>query len=118
MDPSWGEILRRISHITPYLWPSKSRFLQFLAMLCVGLVAVGRVINFLVPLAFAQIVRIFEEGTKVSPWPYLFGYVGLRFLQSSGGLAAVRDVSRSVQPLLLDAHLSIVDSVGTSDAIF
>ena len=54
---------------------------------------VGRVVNVLVPVVFAQLVRIFEEGSKVSPWPYLGAYVALRFLQSSGGLAALRDVS-------------------------
>ena len=92
-DPSWGELLRRLGRITPYLWPSKSRALQVLAVLCIGLVILGRFVNFLVPLAFAQVVRIFEQGSKVSPWPYLFAYVGLRCLQSSGGLAALRDVS-------------------------
>lgn len=54
---------------------------------------VGRVVNFLVPLVFAQLVRVFEEGTKVSPWPYLGAYVALRFLQATGGLPALRDVS-------------------------
>ena len=53
----------------------------------------GRVVNVLVPIVFAQLVRIFEQGSQVSPWPYLGAYVGLRFLQSSGGLAALRDVS-------------------------
>ena len=60
---------------------------------------VGRVVNFLVPLVFAQLVRIFEEGSQVSPWPYLGAYVGLRFLQSTGGLAALRDVSHLLMPL-------------------
>ncbi|KAI0093127.1 hypothetical protein BDY19DRAFT_922216 [Irpex rosettiformis] len=90
-DPSWGELIHRLGRITPYLWPSRSRALQLLAGLCIGLVVIGRFVNFLVPLAFAQVVRIFEQGSKVSPWPYLFAYVGLRFLQSSGGLAALRD---------------------------
>lgn len=54
---------------------------------------VGRVVTFLVPLVFSQLVRIFEEGSKQSPWPYLGAYVGLRFLQATGGLAALRDVS-------------------------
>lgn len=92
LDPSWNEILRRIGRITPYLWPSKSRSLQLLALLCVLFVVIGRFVTFLVPLAFAEIVRIFEQGSDTSIWPYLFGYVGLRFLQSSGGLAAIRDV--------------------------
>ena len=64
-----------------------------LQFLCVLVMILGRVVNFLVPLVFAQLVRIFEEGSKVSPWPYLGAYVGLRFLQATGGLAALRDVS-------------------------
>ncbi|RPD63723.1 hypothetical protein L227DRAFT_542647 [Lentinus tigrinus ALCF2SS1-6] len=91
LDPSWREIFIRIKHITPYLWPSKSFALQFLAFLCLLIMLVGRVVNFLVPLVFAQIVRIFEEGSKVSPWPYLGVYVALRFLQATGGLPALRD---------------------------
>ncbi|KAI0785526.1 hypothetical protein C8Q75DRAFT_794509 [Abortiporus biennis] len=90
-DPSWSEIWCRLKHITPYLWPSKSRGLQGLAFLCILLVVIGRFINFFTPLAFAEVVRIFEEGSTRSPWPYLFAYVALRFLQSSGGLSALRD---------------------------
>ncbi|CAL1707785.1 unnamed protein product [Somion occarium] len=90
-DPSWSELYDRLKRITPYLWPSKSRALQFLAFLCILLVVVGRFVNFLTPLAFAEVVRIFEEGSIRSPWPYLFAYVGLRFLQANGGLAALRD---------------------------
>ncbi|EJF58200.1 hypothetical protein DICSQDRAFT_110500 [Dichomitus squalens LYAD-421 SS1] len=91
LDPSWGEIFVRIRRIAPYLWPSKSFGLQLLALFCLLIMIVGRVVNFLVPLVFSQLVRIFEEGTKVSPWPYLGAYVVLRFLQSTGGLAALRD---------------------------
>ncbi|KAK7692857.1 hypothetical protein QCA50_004492 [Cerrena zonata] len=91
-DPSWSELYGRLKRITPYLWPSKSRGLQFLAFLCVLLVVVGRVVNVLTPVSLARVVQIFEQGTKTSPWPYLLGYVGLRFLQGTGGLAALRDL--------------------------
>ncbi|KAI8975885.1 hypothetical protein BD414DRAFT_172105 [Trametes punicea] len=109
LDPSWREIFARIKRISPYLWPSKSFALQFLAVcftrcrsrdrdadsrvqfLCFVIMVLGRVVNFFVPFVFAQLVRVFEEGSKVSPWPYLGAYVGLRFLQSSGGLNALRD---------------------------
>jgi hypothetical protein len=61
---------------------------------CFGLLIVGRVVNVLLPLTLAKLVEILAEPVRsASPWPYLFGYVGLRYLQSSGGLAAVRDVS-------------------------
>ncbi|KII92241.1 hypothetical protein PLICRDRAFT_133692 [Plicaturopsis crispa FD-325 SS-3] len=91
LDPSWKEIGRRIRRLTPYLWPSKSPALQFLALLCVGLLAIGRVVNLALPWTLKEVVSIFEDGSKRNPWPYLFAYVALRFLQSSGGLAAVRD---------------------------
>jgi hypothetical protein len=44
------------------------------------------------PFALGEIVRIFEGGSDRSIWPVLFLYVTLRFLQGSGGLAALRDV--------------------------
>lgn len=55
----------------------------------------GRFVNVAVPFIFANLVFAFEEGATTPPWLYLFGYVGLRFLQGSGGLAALIDVSRT-----------------------
>ncbi|KAJ6558561.1 mitochondrial half-size ABC transporter [Mycena vulgaris] len=91
LDPSWSEIWRRISRLAPYLWPSKSRSLQLLVLLCVILILIGRAVNAAMPFALGEIVRIFERGSDRSVWPVLFLYVGLRFLQGSGGLAALRD---------------------------
>lgn len=56
---------------------------------------VGRIVNILVPWVFAELVHMFEEGAYSSLWIYLFAYVGLRFLQASGGLPALREVRRS-----------------------
>jgi len=53
---------------------------------------VGRFVNVAVPFLFADLVFVLEQGVTSPPWLFLFGYVGLRFLQSSGGLPAVRDV--------------------------
>ena len=46
------------------------------------------------PLTLGQLVRVFEGRAPghTSPWPWLFTYVGLRYLQGSGGLSAIRDV--------------------------
>jgi hypothetical protein len=63
--------------------------------LCVLLLIVGRVVNFLLPWTLGELVRVFETPSNRSPWLLLFGYVGLRFLQSGGGLGALRDVSFS-----------------------
>ena len=53
---------------------------------------VARFVSFLVPYMFAELVRMFEEGAYTRQiWVYLFAYVGLRFLQASGGLPALRE---------------------------
>ncbi|KAF8054164.1 mitochondrial half-size ABC transporter [Lyophyllum atratum] len=91
LDPSWTEIWRRIRRLSPYLWPTKDNYLQLLASLCIVILLLGRVINLAMPLALGQLIRALEKPSEQSPWPYLFAYVGLRFLQGSGGLAAIRD---------------------------
>jgi len=50
-------------------------------------------VNIGVPFILAKLVDILEGRSSWSVWGCLFGYVGLRFLQGSGGLAAIRDVS-------------------------
>ncbi|RDB25444.1 Heavy metal tolerance protein [Hypsizygus marmoreus] len=91
LDPSWTEIWRRIRRLSPYLWPTKDRYLQLLASFCIVILLLGRVINLAMPLALGQLVRLIDHPSGQSPWPFLFAYVGLRFLQGSGGLAAIRD---------------------------
>lgn len=66
----------------------------------------GRVVNAAVPLVLGQLVDIFEKqfGSEPPPvvqsfWPYLLLYIALRFLQGSGGLAALRDVRMLVSIL-------------------
>ncbi|KAF8891689.1 hypothetical protein BD779DRAFT_1512462 [Infundibulicybe gibba] len=91
LDPSWSEIWRRIKRLSPYLWPSNSKSLQLLAAVCIIILLFGRVINIALPFVLAGLLRAFESTSENSPWPFLFGYVALRFLQGSGGLAAIRD---------------------------
>ncbi|KAJ7594717.1 mitochondrial half-size ABC transporter [Mycena floridula] len=91
LDPSWSEFLTRIRRLAPYLWPSKSPSLQFLAVMCIGILLVGRVVNLLMPFTLGQLILIFEHRSDRSPWLVLGFYVFLRFLQGSGGLAALRD---------------------------
>jgi hypothetical protein len=55
----------------------------------------GRVINLAMPLALGKLVSILEGHSSQSPWPFLLGYIALRFLQGNGGLSALRDVSVS-----------------------
>jgi len=58
----------------------------------------GRIVNAFVPLTLGALITTFDTPSHPpfppfgsSPWPYLLTYVGLRFLASSGGLAAIRD---------------------------
>ncbi|EDR09151.1 uncharacterized protein LACBIDRAFT_249450, partial [Laccaria bicolor S238N-H82] len=91
-EPTWAELWKRIRRLSPYLWPHKNGYLQLLAMLCIFILVLGRVINPVMPIVLGELVSVLEGQSKRSPWPLLFGYVGLRFLQGSGGLAAIRDV--------------------------
>jgi ABC-type transport system involved in Fe-S cluster assembly fused permease/ATPase subunit len=89
-NPSWSELWKRLRRLTPYLWPKHSPSLQFLAFLCILVLLLGRAVNLAMPLTLGKVVSILEGKTKQSLWPYLFGYVCLRFLQGSGGLEVVR----------------------------
>ena len=56
----------------------------------------GHTIYFAVPLTLAKLVRPLAGTSAGSPKPCLFQYIGLRFLQSSGGLFALQDVCVSL----------------------
>jgi hypothetical protein len=86
---------QRLKRLSPYLWPSKSRSLQFIAVLCLLILALGRVVNPIVPFAYGEKIKVFEGRSTWSLWSLLAMYVVLRFLQGSGCLSALRDVSRS-----------------------
>jgi ATP-binding cassette subfamily B (MDR/TAP) protein 6 len=88
---SWSDMWKRLRRLSPYLWPKKSRSLQLLGALSVVILLLGRVVNFCMPLTLGQLVRVLEGHAGGSPWPWLFAYVGLRYLQGSGGLSAIRD---------------------------
>ncbi|PPQ99711.1 hypothetical protein CVT24_009694 [Panaeolus cyanescens] len=90
-EPTWSELWRRLSRLSPYLWPKGNRWLQFLAFLCIVILILGRIVNVLMPLALKNLVAVLEGQTAGSPWSYLLFYVALRFLQGSGGLSAIRD---------------------------
>ena len=96
LDPSWSEMWYRIRRLLPYLWPRGELHLEALALFCFILLVIGRFVVFLVPDTLQKLVEVFEEQheswPRPSPWNLLFLYAGLRFLQGSGGLAALRDV--------------------------
>ena len=83
------------------------------------MLAVGRVVNVFLPLTLGKLVGVLEKDDGTSFWPYLLTYIGLRFLQSNGGIGAVRDVSSQIldAPTNVNSSLS-PDSMGACDAVF
>ncbi|KZS98398.1 hypothetical protein SISNIDRAFT_448616 [Sistotremastrum niveocremeum HHB9708] len=96
LDPTWREMGKRLKKLGPFLWPRKSKPLQALGALCLLILLFGRVVNFALPQTYGKLVRILEqykgEGPiTTSPWLTIILYAALRFLQSPGGLAAIRE---------------------------
>ncbi|WFD02615.1 ATP-binding cassette-type vacuolar membrane transporter Hmt1 [Malassezia obtusa] len=84
---SFTTLIRRIKILAPYLWPHKSVRLQLLAVLCLILLGLARVVNLLVPIALGHVVEALSGGS--TPWPPILIYCGLKLFQGSGGLITV-----------------------------
>lgn len=82
---AWRDFGRKVRLLLPYMWPSGNVFLQFLVLLCLGLLGTERVVNVFVPMYYRNIVN---ELTVGSPWKTLATtvciYVLLKFLQGGG----------------------------------
>ncbi|KAL1963689.1 hypothetical protein VTN77DRAFT_7893 [Rasamsonia byssochlamydoides] len=86
---SWWEYLSGYSLFFPYLWPSKSRRLQLVVVVCFLLILLQRVINVLVPYQVGVITDILsqEEGEHFRiPWFEICLYIFFRWLQGNQGL--------------------------------
>ncbi|KAH0562222.1 hypothetical protein GP486_003078 [Trichoglossum hirsutum] len=91
---NWWEYIRGYALFFPYLWPSKSRRLQIIMIICFALVILQRVINVLVPHQLGIVTNILsgEDGADPRlPWGGICLYVFYRFMQGNMGvLGAVR----------------------------
>ena len=85
---SWWEYLSGYSLFFPYLWPSKSRRLQIVVVVCFVLLIIQRVVNILVPYQVGVITNILSrgEGGFRIPWFEIFLYIVYRWLQGNQGL--------------------------------
>ncbi|KAG9000931.1 hypothetical protein FRB93_012536 [Tulasnella sp. JGI-2019a] len=91
--PDWRKTLMSLRRILPYLWPRKSRPLQFMALLSMLLLLLGRVINVLSPLTLKALVDVLERDTGGGlPLRLILAFVGVRLIQGSGGLANIRNL--------------------------
>ena len=55
----------------------------------------SRVVNLAIPLTLGKFVSTLEGQSNQSPWPPLFAYIAVSFLQGSGGLSTLQMVSVS-----------------------
>lgn len=52
---AWSDFRRKVRLLVPYMWPSGSVLLQFLVLLCLGLLGAERAINVFVPIYYKNI---------------------------------------------------------------
>ncbi|KAL3436437.1 hypothetical protein BDV09DRAFT_45795 [Aspergillus tetrazonus] len=85
---SWWEYLSGYSLFFPYLWPSKSRRLQLVVLVCFLLIILQRVVNVLVPLQVGIITnKLSKQGDEFRvPWFEICLYILFRWLQGNQGL--------------------------------
>ncbi|PLN86241.1 putative vacuolar ABC heavy metal transporter [Aspergillus taichungensis] len=85
---SWWEYLSGYSLFFPYLWPSKSRRLQIVVVICFVLIILQRVVNVLVPYQVGVITNILSknDGDFRVPWFDICLYILYRWLQGNQGL--------------------------------
>ncbi|KAL2868018.1 putative vacuolar ABC heavy metal transporter (Hmt1) [Aspergillus lucknowensis] len=85
---SWWEYLSGYSLFFPYLWPSKSRRLQLVVLICFLLIVLQRVVNVLVPRQIGVITNnLSEQGDEFHvPWSEICLYIFYRWLQGNQGL--------------------------------
>ncbi|TPX63341.1 hypothetical protein SpCBS45565_g06690 [Spizellomyces sp. 'palustris'] len=90
---SWQETWKKVGRLMPFLWP-KPLHLQFLVIFCFVLLALGRVVNVLVPLQYKRVVDDLTPNGETDPnkrrpyfcWGAILLYTAFRFLQGGVGL--------------------------------
>nr|XP_006059059.1 autophagy-related protein 9A isoform X3 [Bubalus bubalis] len=82
---TWRDLGRKLRLLSGYLWPRGSPALQFVVLICLGLMGLERGLNVLVPIFYRDIVNLL---TQKAPWNSLVWtviiYVFLKFLQGGG----------------------------------
>jgi ABC-type transport system involved in Fe-S cluster assembly fused permease/ATPase subunit len=92
---TWFEYCRGYTIFFPYLWPSKSKKLQMVFLLCLTLVFAQRAINVLVPLQLGIVTNYLrdDENRLVMPWMQLILLMIYKLLQGqSGVLGSIRSI--------------------------
>ncbi|RFU23944.1 hypothetical protein B7463_g12395, partial [Scytalidium lignicola] len=93
---TWWEYLATFSVFFPYLWPSKSRRLKIIVLICFGLVILQRLVNILLPLQIGIVTNKLsgDDGERIGmPWFSIALLVVYKLLQGTSGIiGATRSV--------------------------
>jgi hypothetical protein len=98
---TFSNLWAKCKQLAPYLWPKKNWLLQLAVLVCLIILALGRVVNVFVPIYYKDIVDSLtpsaNNGSKSDltvvhiggyqvpfPWQLILIYVGLRFVQGGG----------------------------------
>lgn len=91
---SWSVAIAKLRKLLPFLWPKELK-LQLLVMACFTLLAMGRVVNVLVPYSYKVLVEELtaassdpNDTSKYHPfaWSSILFYTFFRFLQGGVGV--------------------------------
>ncbi|KAI3413803.1 hypothetical protein GPALN_011284 [Globodera pallida] len=82
---SWANFVAKLLQIWPYVWPRKSIRLQLYVLICLFLLAIGRVINVMIPLYSKWIVDALSGPNPYFCYKLILVATTLKFLQGSGG---------------------------------
>ncbi|KAH7696353.1 ABC6 protein [Aphelenchoides avenae] len=93
-DSTWANFASKLALIFPYIWPKKSVRLQLQVLICLLLLALGRIINIALPLYSKWIVDELA-GPHRFCYDLILISTGLKFLQGSGAMGGFLNTLRS-----------------------
>ena len=83
---TWWEYVRGYSLFFPYLWPQESVSLQFVVLVCVIILVLQRVVNFLVPNQIGIVTDNLRTSHGVMPWKDILLFIFFKLNQGQSGL--------------------------------
>lgn len=84
LSRAWKYVMRyRV--FFPYMWPSGSRYLQFMAVVCLCLTGCQRAVNALLPYQIAVVTETLSTSSE-PPWFHISKYFIYKWLQGGSGL--------------------------------
>ncbi|KAL8615692.1 hypothetical protein ACOMHN_007445 [Nucella lapillus] len=88
---TWANVLSKVKLMIPYVWPKGDIFLQVTVLICLLILAAGRVLNVFVPIYSKYIVNSLTLSPQSSEkeelkfrWDFIMIYVAFVFLKGGG----------------------------------